>query len=275
MPRTAREKSRTSEYHVMMRGINHQKIFDSEDDSRKFIEIIHSLKQRPGEGNSDSDWMILAYALMTNHFHLLVKEGDISIGNLVKKIAGAYVLYYNRKNHRDGHLFKERFKSEPCEDDDYFITLLRYIHQNPVKAKMVRDVADYEFTSWHEFVNDGKCRYCICNKEYVLDRIDMAQLKELVCTPLSDDVKCLEFPETQRFRLSDEEAVSIYRRIIKSFHCAEASRIADKSERDRFLRLLRQEGLGTKQISRVTGYGIGTIVKACRDIDMQSSAKQH
>ena len=255
----------------MMRGINHQKIFDSDDDCRKFVKIIHSLKHRPGEGNGDSDWMILAYALMTNHFHLLVKEGDVTVGDLIKKIAGAYVKYYNRKNRRDGHLFKERFKSEVCEDDDYFMTLLRYIHQNPVKARMVDDVADYEFTSWHEYIDDGKCDQKICNTQYVLDRIDLEQLRELVYTPLTDNVKCLEYPESGRFRLTDEEATEIFYRF-SGLRGKEEFRLLHKNEKVRLLRLLKGEGLGTKQLSRIAGCGIGTIVKACRGMAPQGDA---
>ena len=67
---------------------------------------------------------------MSNHFHLLIRERDEKIGDTIKRIAGAYVYYYNHKYLRDGHLFKERFKSEPVNDISYFTTLLRYIHQN-------------------------------------------------------------------------------------------------------------------------------------------------
>ncbi len=265
MPRQARKKSSTGVYHVMMRGINRQKIFDSAEDSRKFIKIIRDLKDRPGFGNRDSDWMILAYALMTNHFHLLVKEGNVSVGEFVKKIAGAYVLYYNRKNKRDGHLFKERFKSEACEDDDYFITLLRYIHQNPVKARMVSDVANYEFTSWHEFIDSDTCKCRICNTEYVFDRIDPVQLKELVYTPLSEKVKCIDFEDEVKFRLSDEDAEVVFRQITH-LYSKEEFKLINRAEKELLLRELKRAGLGTKQISRVTGCGISTIVKACRNL---------
>lgn len=67
---------------------------------------------------------------MANHFHLLIREREETIGNVVKRIASSYVYYYNHKYLRDGHLFKERFKSEPVNDISYFTTLLRYIHQN-------------------------------------------------------------------------------------------------------------------------------------------------
>ncbi len=84
---------------------------------------------------------------MSNHFHLLIRERDEKVGDTIKRIASSYVYYYNRKNGRDGHLFKERFKSEPVNDMEYFITLLRYIHQNHVKAGIAKRVEDYNFSS--------------------------------------------------------------------------------------------------------------------------------
>ena len=74
--------------------------------------------------------VIYAWCLMTNHFHLLVMEKDWKIAEVIKSLASSYVFYYNKKNERIGHLFQERFKSEPCNDMEYFTTLLRYIHQN-------------------------------------------------------------------------------------------------------------------------------------------------
>ena len=95
---------------------------------------------------------------MSNHFHLLIRERDEKVDDTIKRIAGAYVYYYNHKNLRDGHLFKERFKSEPVRsalplptgrknDLTYFTTILRYIHQNPVKASIVTQIKDYKYSS--------------------------------------------------------------------------------------------------------------------------------
>ena len=85
---------------------------------------------------SGRNYILYAYCLMSNHIHLLIREREDNIGMAIKRIASSYVYYYNHKYSRDGHLFRERFKSEPVNDIAYFITLLRYIHQNPVKAGM-------------------------------------------------------------------------------------------------------------------------------------------
>ena len=101
------------------------------------IESTHSI----------TSFTLYGYCLMANHFHLLIREREETIGNIVKRIASSYVYYYNHKYLRNGHLFKERFKSEPVNDISYFTTLLRYIHQNPVKAGIVKEVKDYEYSS--------------------------------------------------------------------------------------------------------------------------------
>lgn len=98
------------------------------------------------DGNpAGRNYTLYAYCLMTNHIHLLIREREDNIGMAIKRIASSYVYYYNHKYLIDGHLFRERFKSEPVNDMAYFVTLLRYIHQNPVKAGMVAEVKDYEF----------------------------------------------------------------------------------------------------------------------------------
>ena len=145
MPRQAREESGTGIFHVMMRGINHQAIFEDEEDYYQFINILDRMRVRyDDEGNpSGSNCTYYAYCLMSNHFHILIREREESVGETVKRIASSYVYYYNRKYGRDGHLFKERFKSEPVNDMTYFTVLLRYIHQNPVKAGIVGRVKHY------------------------------------------------------------------------------------------------------------------------------------
>ena len=85
------------------------------------------------------NYILYAYCLMSNHIHLLIREREDTIGMAIKRIASSYVYYYNHKYSRDGHLFRERFKSEPVNDMAYFVILLRYIHQNPVKAGIVKN----------------------------------------------------------------------------------------------------------------------------------------
>ena len=146
MPRRARIESGTGIFHVMMRGINHQNIFEDEEDCWQFINTLDRMRVRYDDYGKPcgTNCIYYAYCLMGNHFHLLIREREDSIGMAIKRIASSYVYYYNHKYSRDGYLFRERFKSEPVNDMIYFVTLLRYIHQNPLKAGMVSEVGAFE-----------------------------------------------------------------------------------------------------------------------------------
>lgn len=109
MPRQARKKSASGIYNIMLRGINQQVIFEDEEDNNKFIETIKTYKAISG-------YKIYAYCLMSNHVHLLLKVEKEDLDLIIKRIAGSYVYWYNWKYHRRGHLFQDRFKSEPVED---------------------------------------------------------------------------------------------------------------------------------------------------------------
>ncbi|MBE6563266.1 MAG: hypothetical protein E7660_05975 [Ruminococcaceae bacterium] len=126
MPRQARIKSKSGIYHVMLRGINQQQIFEEPEDYYKFLEIVEEYK-------AVSEFELYAYCLMGNHIHLLIKENKEPIEQIFKRIGGKFVYWYNIKYQRVGHLFQDRFKSEPVETNDYLLTVIRYIHQNPLK----------------------------------------------------------------------------------------------------------------------------------------------
>ena len=127
MPRAARKKSETGVYHVMLRGIDRQVIFLDDEDCEKYLQCITDCQQISG-------FKLHAYCLMGNHLHLLIQEGKEPLEQIFKRIGVRHVYWFNWKYKRSGHLFQDRFKSEPVQDDAYFLTVLRYIYQNPVKA---------------------------------------------------------------------------------------------------------------------------------------------
>ena len=144
MPRQARKKSNTGIYHIMLRGVNQQQIFEDQEDCDKFLQVLKDCKAISG-------FKLFAYCLMGNHIHILLQENNEPIELLMKRIATRFVYWYNIKYQRAGHLFQDRFKSEPVEDDAYFLTVLRYIHQNPVKAGICKNISAYENSSYNEF----------------------------------------------------------------------------------------------------------------------------
>lgn len=146
--RKPRTKSESGIYHVMLRGINRQSIFEDDEDRKTFLETISVFR-------GDSNYKLFAYCLMDNHVHLLIQELDDPISTAVKKIASSYVYWFNKKYDRCGHLFQGRFKSEVVEDDRYFLTVLRYLHQNPLVAGMVKDLKEYRWTSYQQYLIKG------------------------------------------------------------------------------------------------------------------------
>lgn len=140
MPRSARKKSESQIYHVMLRGINRQVIFQDDEDCEKYLQCLEACKACSG-------FTLHAYCLMGNHVHLLLEEGKEPLELIFKRIGVRYVYWYNWKYKRTGHLFQDRFKSEPVDDDSYFLMVLRYIYQNPVKAGLCKKPEDYPWSS--------------------------------------------------------------------------------------------------------------------------------
>ena len=181
MPRQARTTSPTSIYHATEYGVNKQQVFEDEEDYIHFLNVLRRQTQPDVDAQGKTfqpRCHVYAYCLMGNHVHLLLKEGSETIGDIMKRIASSYVYHYNHKYGRVGHLFQERFKSQPVNDFSYFTTLLRYIHQNPLKAMLVDSIDEYEWSSWQEY--NGTARQGFCSTQVVLGRIPFADLKVLV-----------------------------------------------------------------------------------------------
>ena len=148
MPRKARKESRTDIYHVMLRGINQQIIFEDEEDFQMFLSTLKECKRISG-------FDLYAYCLMTNHVHLLLKVGKEPLAMIFRRLGSRYVYWYNRKYQRTGHLFQDRYRSEPIENEAYFLTALRYIIQNPMKAGMEESPGTYPWSSYSDYLNNG------------------------------------------------------------------------------------------------------------------------
>ena len=156
MPRSFRVKSLTATYHIMIRGVNKEIIFGDDDDKRKFLQI---LKYYQSKYEIES----FAYCLMDNHVHLLIKSQE-NFNKFMQCIQTVYAAYFNKKYKRIGHLFQDRFKSIPVEEEKYLLECVRYIHQNPVKAK-ISSISEYPWSSYNEYIKKSK----LINPEIVLN----------------------------------------------------------------------------------------------------------
>ena len=184
----------------MLRGINGQIIFEDREDSIKLLETIKSYREESG-------YEIYGYCLMNNHIHLLIKEGCEELGTVFRRIGARYVYWYNRKYSRRGHLFQDRYKSEVVEDDGYLLTVLRYIHQNPLKAGIVKNIEKYPWSSYQEYISEKD----ICETEFPLS-VFSKDSKKVVTLFQDFHAKenhdyCLVYKDS--FRVNDLEAAEI------------------------------------------------------------------
>jgi len=245
LPRTRRLKSETGIYHVVLRGINKQTIFEDEEDNEMFLVTVNQYRKQSG-------YLLLAYCLMGNHIHLLMKTGSEELGQIFRRIGASYVYWYNRKYERTGHLFQDRYKSEAVETDAYLFAVLRYVHQNPLKAGLVKNLEDYPYSSFAEYLGLNDENYV--DKDFVLslfheDRaqaiVDFREYNELIT-----DEKFLDISD--RKYISDKTAIELIKKKYSVSSSLELQGFESK-KREKCIRFLLDKGLSVRQISRLTG----------------------
>ncbi|MBQ8942303.1 MAG: transposase [Firmicutes bacterium] len=273
MPREARKESRTGVYHVFMRGNNKRQIFLDDSDNKKFLNITAQFREKYG-------FYLLAYCLMGNHFHFIIKtpqkhevkdkkqgdgytvsaETDITVplsqpsfspatlSQIMKNIALSYAYYYNTKYSQTGHVFQDRFKSEPIENDTYLIEAVRYIHQNPVKAGICKFPGDYKFSSYRDYLS-------ISDKVFT----DINDVLEIL--PLN---KFTEFHKDNEYRydfididnisvkISDSDALIFIEDICRRENISSPAEVSFAAQQ-KIARELKSKKLSIRQISRLSG----------------------
>ena len=240
-------------YHVMLRGINRQDIFLDQEDYWKFIKILHQQANPKDELGKPlpPKCYFFAYCLMPNHIHLLIRQQDESIGSIIKSIGIAYASYFNRRYERVGHLFQDRFRSEPVGDMNYFLTLVRYIHQNPVAGGLTRLVKEYPWSSWIEFESPEKCKMPVCNTTAIFKKVSLDELKGLVNEPLPKSAVALESGKEDRDRLAEEKLRNF---LYDQFGFSEPQTLGDLPETERItiLQAAHHSGFSIRFLAHLT-----------------------
>ena len=252
MPRVARIKSETGIYHIILRGNNRQVIFQDNEDKMKFLYKLLDYKEV-------CEYEVYAYCLMGNHVHLVLKEGLEPLDQIMRRIGASYVRWYNDKYERIGNLFQDRFKSEPVETDAYLKTVIRYIHQNPVKACIENHILDYKWSSYQEYI--GKVKNTLVDRDYILEMYNK-DIKKAVAAFIAfsneyRDDKCLEIKEKKK-RISDCEFIEIFKKKFNIDPTALQREEKVKAE-DILKKAMEIEGITTRQLARVTGISANTI----------------
>ena len=204
MPRKSREFSKTDVYHIIQKGVDNQDIFYDDKDKKEFLNILMEVKIK-------YKFKIIAYCLMSNHIHLVLKIDKYFLSKVMKIISMQYVAHFNKKYKRSGHLFQNRFNSKCVENKKYFLDVCRYIEQNPEKAKIC-DVESYKWSSYHEYIGEKS----IVDKELLLHYFDnnIENYRFFTTKGKCDDIE--DFIEYElKSKMEDNELSNI---IIKEFN---------------------------------------------------------
>jgi len=141
MPRQARLDTPGTLHHVIIRGIEKRRIVDDDQDRKNLID-------RLGLVALETQTKILAWSLLKNHAHVLLKSGPRGLSQFMRRFLTGYAITYNLRHRRHGHLFQNRYKSIVCDEDTYFQELVRYIHLNPLRANLVKDLGHLDRYPW-------------------------------------------------------------------------------------------------------------------------------
>ncbi len=166
MPRKARIDAPGALHHIIVRGIERRKIFRDDSDRDNFLDRLGMILE-------DTQTRCFAWALIPNHFHLLLRTGGVPISRVMQRLLTGYAISFNHRYRRHGHLFQNRYKSILCQEDTYLLELVRYIHLNPLRAKItktLKDLEKYPYSGHSAIFKKGYRAWQ--DTEYVLKRFD-------------------------------------------------------------------------------------------------------
>ena len=257
MSRYIRDTGKNGYMHIVKRGINHQDVFLDAKDYEYFKQLLFDLRDEMG-------FKIIAYCLMSNHMHILLYDDQYRFSYIVQRLYTKYAKYFNKKYDRTGGLFEGRYCGKTVDTEQYLITAVRYIHNNPLNAGICL-ASDYLWSSYNEYVSDLPENMKLCSTTLVLSifggseafiRFHHSSLGENAYKHVIDIMK-MEGNE----RISDNEI----RHIIQSMTNSKSPFIIqsiDRESRDEILVKLKRMGLKYSQIARITGVSLGAIKKA-------------
>lgn len=248
MPRKAREKSKSGIYHIMLRGNNRQTIFEDDEDRKIFLSHLEKCLNETGA-------IIYAWCLMNNHIHLMIQLVEQDISLIMRKLGAKYVYWYNRKYDRVGNLFQDRFKSEQIEDEKYFLTVLRYIHQNPVKAGLCSNISDYRYSSYPEYIKPQRRQ--LTDTSLALGMMKIADLEKYHQERYDD--KCLDIRNIKRINDNDAKEIIL---MLSGCNLVTQLKSMERETRNEIVCQLKEQGLTIRQIERLTGINRGIIQRA-------------
>ena len=243
MPRQARAKSSTGIYHCVLRGVDKRDVFIDDQDRYKFLNELKDAKEK-------CEFELYAYCLMDNHIHLLLKENDIKLCEIMHNLALRYSIYFNCKYERTGHLFQNRYFSKPIETEKYLLNVQKYIHQNPPLMQT------YKWSSYKAYLERDNG---IIDISFVLNLFDkdneIAKRKfiDFSCKKTSkitiSDYKDIEFVR----EIPDEKFIKLISNYLEINNVLKINNYNTQIRNDYLKKILDIDGASIGQISRIMG----------------------
>lgn len=239
-------------YHVMARGVGRMLLFEDDVDRSRYLSFLDDALSR-------HDLDALAWCLMDNHIHLLVR-GQLERVAKVMQLAGrSYALYFNRRHDHVGHLFQGRYASKPIEGNEHLLTVVRYIHQNPIESG-ASESCHYSWSSYGAYLGLPHCASRRFDETAVLGLLgSVAEFRRFHELPGSSFVATARHRPTSS--MSMEAATAVLRGVLGEAGIGEVP-LHDKAARDAIIVELRARGLSIRQVERLTGIGRGIVSRA-------------
>ena len=240
-------------------------IFIDGDDNSRFLDTLIKMK-------SQGEYTLYAYCLMKNHAHLLIKEEGDSLSRTMKRIGVSYSYYFNKKYDRVGHLFQDRFRSERIETDDYLLSCIRYIHNNPVKASIVNEPSNYKWSSYNIYINKVENEGEIISTEPILGMFSQNQDKAIKefkkFTAFSSEDEFIDIQELEEY-IGDvqEEQLKKIQEILKNYNLnlEEFAEMEDRKIRTAIIKeIYSSMAITTREMAELIGWSKDTISRALR-----------
>jgi REP element-mobilizing transposase RayT len=248
MPRRARQLAESGIYHVMLRGVNRDVLFLEPEDYDRFLATLRVVRDASG-------CRVLAYCLMPNHVHLVLRTTQEPIGTVIKRLGVRYSGWFNRKYGRVGHLFQDRFKSHAVEDDGYFVTLIRYVWNNPVEAGLVDRPEQFLWSSRRQL---GRASSIV--DEHELRRMmPLGNLEDLARGRLLDPRES-PFP-VPATRHTDAQVLNLVGRACGAREPGAFANLPQATRLD-VIRGLRMRSVSYAQIAKATGMSVSSVRRA-------------
>lgn len=245
MPRIQRKKSKTGYYHIIIRGNEKQNIFNNDEDRFRFIETLYEKKQ-------ESLFYLHAFCLMDNHVHLMMREGIEEIAKSMKRITVSYVYFFNNKYKRVGHLLQDRFRSEVVENESYLLSLARYIHQNPVKAGMVKSAGDFKWSSYNAYRNEKGSFQNLVDTEVLLGMFSnhVPKAQKLFAEFMNLEPMESHLDISEEYAMDEDKAKKLFQDMLKH----RKIKTKDIIPNDLIIDFQAATGLSIRKIAKIVGF---------------------